>query len=173
MRLPLILAAVLVPLCALASTNDVLMSITGEKQGAFKSAVARDNSSTDQITLTGMPRTMPAPRQMKVMPEKGKHHQNLLYVVTKRVDWSSPMMNSALVNNEVLPTVVFNIYYNDGKNRPELMETITLTNATITNIKQERASTARARTPQNVRALEEVTFTFEKIQDVHVPPVAK
>ena len=109
-------------------------------------------------------------------PKAKRVHQPL--VVLKEWGPSTPLHMKVCTGNELLSQVVFSFYQvaNDGTD--QLMYTVTLTNAHIINIRQftgelgadgDASSGATAKNPgaHDTMELEEIHFTFEKIQQQH------
>jgi type VI secretion system Hcp family effector len=99
-------------------------------------------------------------------------------IVLKEWGASTPLNLKVLTGNELLKTVVFSFYTvaNDGSD--QLNYTITLTNAHIVKIRQftgyagdqgdaSTGSTSKNAGQYDTMELEEISFTFEKIQEEH------
>src|SRR5258708_7648943 len=85
------------------------------------------------------------------------------FTITKETDKSSPLLYSALVNNETLSVWELQCFA-AGRSGVEVNNyTVTLTNATIINI---TANMLNNKVPENVKmpAMEEVRFAYQKIQ---------
>jgi type VI secretion system secreted protein Hcp len=82
--------------------------------------------------------------------------------ITKAWGPSSVQMYQAFVNNETLSTVTFD-FYSDLQGKFVVTQKIKLTNATISSIKRHIA-VSMDNAPPDPRELEDITFTFQKIE---------
>jgi type VI secretion system secreted protein Hcp len=85
------------------------------------------------------------------------------FVILKEIDKSSPKLWTALVTNEVLTTWVLRFWAADAKGMEQEIYTITLTNANISSVREYMVDNLTA-ADANLPMLEEVTFTYQKIQ---------
>jgi type VI secretion system secreted protein Hcp len=76
--------------------------------------------------------------------------------ITREVDQASPLLWSALCNNEVFTSVKFQFYGSSKSGKETVAETITLTNATISGV--------RRFTPSLGKRGEAVTLTYEELE---------
>ena len=155
-----LIAIAMLPLNAVAA-DDIVMTITGQKQGTFRGIASRDGKSTDQIRIATLPQS-----GLFSTGKNGIHEPKaklVAFTISKAEDWSSPMIKSVADTDELLPKVVIQVYREDGDNSRRLIESIILTNAHIARIKQERAMTARYGAAQNARVMEQVTLSYEKM----------
>ncbi len=90
---------------------------------------------------------------------KGSHPP---FVVTKTYDFSSPLLQNAHFSSELLKTVQIS-FTPTGHGKPEQWLTITLTNATITNIR--RSTDGGSPQPH-----EDIHFVYEGIAISNGPP---
>jgi type VI secretion system Hcp family effector len=102
-------------------------------------------------------------------PKHKRVHQP--FTVTKEFGASTPCNLMVACGNELLSSVVINYYKvgNDGNDL--LMYTTTLTNAHIVKIRQytghpdaDSSATSKSAEEHDTMELEEISFTFEKIQ---------
>lgn len=94
-------------------------------------------------------------------PTGKREHEPI--VILKEIDKSSPRLWTALVTNEVLTTWVLRFWATGPTGVEQEIYTITLTNASIASIREfmdDNLVPADATLP----LLEEVTFTYQKIQ---------
>jgi len=140
------------------------VSIQGTKQGPFKgeSLVA---AHRNQITGLDFSYEVSSPRDPQTGLPSGQRIQMPL-VITKQIGAASPQIYEAMVTNEVLKNVVIQFVKTANNGAETTYYTITLTNATISDIKQhdtEAAATSVNVQPQKLM-VEDVSFTFQKIE---------
>ncbi len=90
---------------------------------------------------------------------KGSHPP---IVVTRTVDFASPLLFNAHFSSELLKTVQIS-FTPTGPGKPEHWQTITLTNATIANVR-------RMTTPGSPQPHEDIHFVYEGIESSYGPP---
>jgi type VI secretion system secreted protein Hcp len=83
--------------------------------------------------------------------------------ITKAWGPSSIQMYQSFVNNETLTNVTFDFYSVDLQGKLVVTQKIILTNATISSIKRHIA-VSMDNAPPDPRELEDITFTFQKIE---------
>ena len=137
-----VLFAIAMP--AMAGFHAV-MTIKGEKQGAFKGESSRKDSSDIELVSV---------LHERVGPEMvGDRRRHTPVVVTKEVGAASPQLFQAFQTNEKLPVVALNIGSQTGgagAGKLKVVESIVLKNATVSNVRK-------------VGRLEEITFNYEAI----------
>ena len=84
-------------------------------------------------------------------------------VVTKEWNAASPQILTAAASNEVLTLVEFEFTKTGPSGQQTVFESVTLTNATISAAKQYMGF-PDAGEPPNPHELEDVSFTFQKIE---------
>jgi type VI secretion system secreted protein Hcp len=84
-------------------------------------------------------------------------------VATKEWGAASPQIFQAIATNESLPLVEFEFLRTDPRGLETVIETVTLTNATVSGFKQYIGFPDPGEQPSN-RQLEDVSFTFQKIE---------
>jgi type VI secretion system secreted protein Hcp len=145
----------------LAQTHVFWVKITGSKTGPFRGETtlkARENSVegfrfSSQVT---------SPRDGATgLPSGKRQHSPITF--TKLWGPASPQIFQACVTNEILPTVKFEFWRVIPTGQQVLYQTITLTNASISSVRRYVA-VAVAGDPPDPRELEDVTFTFQKIE---------
>jgi type VI secretion system secreted protein Hcp len=145
---------------AYAAVNSY-MRIEGTKQGAFKGETAHKGS--DQwIPIVQFNQSMPSPRDNATGQASGKRRHEPIKI-TKEWGAASPQLQRALASNEMLKEVVFEFVRTNARGQEEVYETIKLTNALVIGIQRG----AGQRTGKNSKELEEVSFTYEKIEISH------
>jgi len=93
---------------------------------------------------------------VKVTGQASGKRQHGTVVIVKESGPATAQSFAGVPTDEVLPSVVLELYATDGDGETTLERTIALTNATLAGIKQYTSGK---------RQLEEVTFTFEEIED--------
>jgi type VI secretion system secreted protein Hcp len=132
-----------------AGAGAIHMQATGQKQGAIVGSCtvkAREGTSV----VVGLSHSIVSPRDAASGLPTGKRQHKPL-VVTKYLDRSTPLLYSALVNNENLPTVTLRFYRPDAANRPVVYYTVQMINANIASIEEGFPNT------------EKISFTYQKI----------
>jgi len=84
-------------------------------------------------------------------------------VITKELDSATPQIFQALITNEALRTVLIEFVRPGPRGIEEVYQTIRLTNASVAAIR-EHINQPRAGEVGDNRALEDVSFTFHKIE---------
>jgi type VI secretion system secreted protein Hcp len=136
------------------------VKITG-RTGLFRgesTAKGRENSMeglrfSSQVT---------SPRDVATgLPSGKRQHSPITF--TKMWGPASPQIFQACVTNEVLPTVKFEFWRAIPGGKEVIYQTITLTNASISSVRRY-IGVAAGGDPPDPRALEDVSFTFQKIE---------
>jgi type VI secretion system secreted protein Hcp len=118
------------------------VAVKGQKQGQFKGQSARPDK---WIPFT-------SPRDIATGQASGKRQYSPI-VVTK--EWGAA--------NEALPLVEFEFPKANLRGEETVFESVTLTNATISAVKQYIGFPAAGQ-PASPHSLEDVSFTFQKIE---------
>lgn len=139
---------------------DAFMSITGARQGEIRGG-ATQKGREGQIAVTAVDHTVQTPVDAASGMATGKR-QHKPFVITKDVDRSSPLLHTALAQNEVLTDVVIRFYAAARTGAEAQYYTVTLKNARIASIQHvmdDNSDPAKAKRP----AYERVAFTYESI----------
>jgi len=139
--------------------HTFLVAIKGSKQGNFRGAVVQ--SAVPSIVGIKFSSQLTSPRDPATGLPSGKRQSSPI-TFTKEWDASSPQIMQALVTNETLSTVTFQFTGVDRQGRETVYQTITLTNATISAVRRY-IDVANGSEPADPRALEDVSFTYQKI----------
>ncbi len=125
------------------------IAITGQKQGAIAgSCTVRGREATSVVV--GLYHNIVSPRDaVSGLPTGQRIHKPL--VIQKYIDRSTPMLYTALVNNENLTKVLLKYYRPDAEGRAVVYYTIELRNASIASIEAGFPNT------------EQISFTYQKI----------
>jgi len=142
--------------------QNVYVTVTGQKQGKITGSVIQKGRE-GSILVHAYNHSIISPRDpASGLPTGKRQHQPL--TILKENDRSTPLLWSALVNNENLTSVVLNFWTVVAANGAQkLTYSITLTNANISSIKDsllDNEDPALAAYPQR----EEISFTYQKIQ---------
>ncbi|ECD9611691.1 Hcp family type VI secretion system effector [Salmonella enterica subsp. salamae] len=141
--------------------NLTYLTLNGQMQGLISAGCCSQNSvgnkaqtaHNDQIIIQEL--THGISRQQNV------NHQTL--TITKPVDKSSPLLNKAISENEVL-SCEFDLYRTSRAGTNELYYKIKLTNARITDI---QLGIAHAVNDSDAQPEESVSFIYESISWEH------
>jgi type VI secretion system secreted protein Hcp len=135
------------------------LTIKGAKQGAFKGEVV-SVVHKDAILVRDFSYEVESPRDpASGLPTGKRMHKPV--TISKIWGAASPQLLNALATNENLTTVTIEFYETSTTGTEELASTLKLTNATISDIKQDYAVTSVGELPQNSQV---VSFTFQKIE---------
>jgi type VI secretion system secreted protein Hcp len=136
-----------------AGIVHIEMKITGKKTGVFKGD-SNQKGRQDQILVSSYSFEVDSPRDTASGQASGKRQYKPI-TITKELNGSSPQLLGACSNNEVLDSVVINFYKSDRTGKESNYYRVTLTNASISQVRQYSSGSAVS---------EGVSFTFQKIQ---------
>lgn len=139
--------------------HTFLVAIKGSKQGNFKGSFLKNG--VPSIVGFKFSSQSTSPRDPVTGMATGKRQTSPI-TFTKEWDASSPQILQALASNEVLSTVTFQFMEVDKQGREIVYQTITLTNASIAAVRRY-IDVASGSEPADPRALEDVSFTYQKI----------
>ena len=135
------------------------ISIKGQKQGQF-AGDGSNKQNKDRILITSFTFSLTSPRDVATGQASGKRQYQPI-VVRKHWGEASPQIYAATVTNEVLPTVLIEFVATDAKGLQEVDHSFTLTNATISAV---RDFTESVQSSNQLDELDEISFTFQKIE---------
>jgi type VI secretion system secreted protein Hcp len=138
------------------------LAIRGTKQGQFKGDVAPKGPAEKWIRCSQFLLSLTSPRDAATGMASGKR-QYAPIVITKEWDAASPQIFQAASTNEVLAQVELEFLRPSPTGVDTVFQTITLTNATISAVKQYMGF-PDAGEPPNPHPQEDVSFTFQKIE---------
>ena len=130
------------------------MTVKGQKQGFFTGDNPAAKGGANLINVSGYQYSVTSPRDPASGPPTGKR-QHKPVVITHELGASSPQFFGATVNNENLVTVVINFFKTQANGKEVNFYRVTLTNATISELKQYSSGNT---------VLEDISFTFQKIE---------
>ncbi len=154
--LSLVLLVFVLALPFAAASDQFYLSVKGQKQGVINgdaTAAGWENS----IEVLAFSFGASSPRDAGSGMATGKT-QFQPFVVTKRIDKSSPQLFQALTTGENLPDVKLSLVGTDRTGKDLAYYTVTLTNAAITGI------TDTYDPSDGLPPHEAVSFTYQKIQ---------
>jgi len=156
--------AFFVTACAVFSTSialgDFYVTVKGVKQGQFKGEGAA--AASNRITCIGFDYEIKSPRDAATGQSSGKRQHGTIRII-KEWGASSPLFHKALTGNEALASVEFQFTKVDPKTGQQFMfQTITLSNATVAEIRQYiSTNTDKSPALRNGAGLEEIVLTFD------------
>ena len=148
-------------------SHPFFIKLQGIKQGDFKGEVT-DPNGLPAVQGVGFEQSIASPRDAASGQATGRRQYSPI-VITKEWGAASPQLFQALVNNESLKTVQFDFYDSQpGAEGSRLWFTIKLSNAFVSKIeKYEHFNAAGHQDANDDRFLEDISFTFQKIEMVH------
>ena len=135
------------------------ISIKGQKQGQF-AGDGSDKQNKDRILITSFSFSAESPRDVASGQASGKRQYQPI-VIQKHWGEASPQVYQALSSNEVLTQVLIEFITTDPKGGEMVDHSFNLTNATISAV---REFTESAQPANQIEYLEEISFTFQKIE---------
>jgi type VI secretion system secreted protein Hcp len=150
---------------------EFFVTIEGAKQGKFKGethglgngAEGAGSKAADKIAGVRFLAETISPRDAATGQASGKR-QHKPITITKEWGAASPQLFQALVDNEVLKSVLFEFVKTNAQGKEFVYHTIKLTNATVSDIKSYLDLTDTTGDPYDAHELEDVSFTFQKIE---------
>lgn len=139
---------------------NAYLTLTGETQGQIKGSVTQAGRE-DSIMVVGFSHEIDSPRDAASgLPTGKRQHRPLL--ITKEIDKATPLLMSALAQNENITELKIKFWRPSASGKEEQYFTVELTNASISNISQEMLNN---KYPENMqhREREHVAFCYQKI----------
>ena len=139
---------------AQSSARNFYISVDGIKQGVFKADSQKSKIQGLAISYEVKPG----------QPGRGHSHS---MVITKDAGSSSPQFFAALFTNELLRTVTIEFYRLSATGTEEIYQTIKLTNATVSHMKQytRQGDQPKTQTP----LVEDITLAFQHVEITSQP----
>jgi type VI secretion system secreted protein Hcp len=145
----------------LPGQNYFYVTIRGVKQGVFK---GQTMGAGHQGEIMGFQYVFQLSAAVNTSSGQASgKHQYTPITFTKVLDASSPQIIQASTSNELLSLVQFDFVHSGTDGKESVYQTIKLTNATISSVK-EYMGFPNAGEPSDPRQLEDVSFTFQKIE---------
>jgi len=139
--------------------NIIFFTVQGSNQGKFKGEVTRKGFE-DRMQALSFNYEVISPRDAASGSPAGKR-QHLPIRLTKPRGIATTQLFSALVNNELLPTVMID-FIASVEGQMTLVQTIKLTNAFLVEIKHYTDTSDAGR-----RSLEDAVFIFQTIETIN------
>jgi type VI secretion system secreted protein Hcp len=148
---------------------EAYVTVEGTKQGKFKGESPRA-AHKDAFAALRINYSVQHPFDIGTGQVSGKRQHSPL-TVTKELGAASPQFFQACTNNEVLKSVFIEFIQTDKSGQEIVYQTFTLINATVSKVQiltagqvGEGGATAKHSSAVDTHELEEISFTFEKIQ---------
>jgi type VI secretion system secreted protein Hcp len=135
------------------------ISIKGQKQGQF-AGDGSDKQNKSRILITSFSFSAESPRDAASGQASGKRQYQPI-VIRKHWGEASTQVYEALATGEVLTAVLIEFITTDPQGKETVDHSFNLTNATISEV---RELTENAQAANEVEDLEEISFTFQKIE---------
>jgi type VI secretion system secreted protein Hcp len=129
------------------------LKVVGKKQGTFKGDGLTSKAHLDQMLASAFEYGLVSPRDIATGQASGKR-QHKPVVITKEWGASMPQFLAAAATNEQLTKVTMEFWDSDMKGIQRLHFVVTLTDASVSEVKQRLA---------NDLLTEDLSFTFRKI----------
>jgi len=150
---------------ALAAGDKIFyVTIRGVKQGVLKGQ-STNRQRQNQIQAFQFLMQLAAPRDASTGQASGKRQYSPI-TITKEWDACSPQIFEAASTNETLSLVEVDFLRTSPDGKESVYETIKLTDATISSVKRY-IGFLDAGEPPDSRQLEDVSFSFSKIEITH------
>jgi type VI secretion system Hcp family effector len=145
---------------AALAAGDVNITIDSSKQGQVKTTAKEfrySQSPRDLANAQSSAAMASAPRTSGRMTGAagGVRRPNDPIVIIRYTDSASPLLVRAAAQGETLTTVLFEFVRMTGTGRPQVYQTVRLTNAMVSSVRTVNGAD---------RPMEEVSFTFQKIE---------
>jgi type VI secretion system secreted protein Hcp len=144
------------------------VTIKGQKQGVFKGESTKAGPK-DKIQGLSFSYEIKSPRDVSTGQASGKRQHSPIKIV-KEWGAATPQIFTALTTNEVLPEVTLEFRRVNANGEEYIYYKIKLTNASVSGIRQftnqglADGSSAKHSSSTDTMELEEVSFTFQKIE---------
>jgi type VI secretion system secreted protein Hcp len=151
-------AVMMLALAVPASAANIYCTVLGAAQGKFQGDPGVRGDPT-QIAVYAITEELKAAYDATTGLRSGKR-QHLPVMITKELDKSSPQFFIAAVNDEILKSVTCTLYRNMAEGATRAYYKITLTNATVVEVKDSGDGVNGAAQGDE---RERISFTYEKI----------
>ena len=143
----------------------IFVTIEGTKQGKIKG----EPGLGERFPALRVNYEVTAPRDISTGQASGKRQHGAVLVVK---DWgaASPQLLQALAQNEILKSVLIEFFRTGQGGQEEVTEVVRLSDATVSKMRMTVSDGTSGDGPAG-RLLDEVSFTFRKIEITH--PAAK
>jgi type VI secretion system Hcp family effector len=158
-------------LCSSTLTaGDVNLTIDSSKHGQIKTRAKEFRYAQSPRDLAGQSASAAATTGQASSARgagaarAGMRRANEPIVIVRYPDEASPFFVNAAASGELLPAVLFEFTRTSGSSQPEVFQTVRLTNAIVSSVKTINGGD---------RPMEEVSFTFQKIEYKHKDGAAR
>jgi len=140
---------------------NAFLQLKGQVQGDIIGSVTQ-KGRTGKIMVIAFNHELQSPRDPGTGQATGKR-MHKPFVITKEIDKSSPLLYTALINNENIITWELQCFAAKNTGVEVNHYTVSLTNAKITDIKSTMLNN---KVPENIKMplMEEISFVYEKIE---------
>jgi type VI secretion system secreted protein Hcp len=143
--------------------TQIYATVTGAKQGPFKGELTQ-KPFDNKIPGVGLNFGVISPYDSASGHATGKKRQHQPIVFTKEWGVSSPQFYIAAYTNEMLTTVLFEIYTTSPAGIQRVDHTVKLTNATVSAVLDTLALGESGGPVIDTRDLQQISFVFQKIE---------
>jgi type VI secretion system secreted protein Hcp len=143
-------------------STQIFATVTGAKQGPFKGE-STQKGSENKIPGVGLTFGATVPHDQATGQASGKRQQQPV-VFTKEWGASSPQFYVAAYTNEVLTTVLFEVYKTSPVGVQQVDHTVKLTNASLSLVHDSLFLGPTGGPLVDSRDLQQISFTFQKIE---------
>jgi len=144
----------LAPFAEAEAALNAYLRIKGQKTGDIKGSVTKKGRE-NSIAIVSLNHEVVSPRDAASGLATGRRQHKPL-VLTMELGKSTPALQQAFLDNEVLTSVELNVVSADGKGAETVTYTVKLTNASIAGI--------RLLPGPNDQVVQEVSLTYQKIE---------
>lgn len=139
---------------------NAYLKLTGETQGEIKGSVTQTGRE-DSIQVIAYNHEIKSPRDAASGLPTGKRQHGPL-TITKEIDKSTPLLLSAMINNENISQLELRFWQPSKTGKEVQFYTIEMVNASISNIEGEMLNN---KYPENMqhKEREHVSFCYQKI----------
>lgn len=149
---------------------EFYVTIEGKQQGKFKGESKREVHK-EKIAGLAFLYEIKSPRDSASGQASGKRQHGPI-TITKEWGAATPQLFQALVENEVLRTVLIEFISTNEQGAEEIYHTVKLSNATVSDIRQytdNQSLLSSGRAGADHHELEDISFTFGRIEITNVP----
>ena len=140
---------------------NAYLALKGAKQGPIKGGVTQ-KSREGQILVFAMHHEIVSPRDAASGQATGKRMHKPL-IITKEIDRSTPLLYTALVNNETITEFILTFWGMSSTGKELENYIIKLSNAYISDIADDMLNN-KIEPGNHLPVIEQVSFTYEKIE---------
>ena len=143
-------------------STQIFATVTGAKQGVFKGE-STQKGFENKIPCVGFNYGVTVPHDQATGQASGKR-QHEPVSITREWGASSPQFFAAAYTNEVLTTVLIEVFTTAANGVQQVDHTVTLTNATLSAVEDSLFLGQTGGPVVDSRELQQISFTFQKIE---------